>query len=49
MAKKKETSDKISKLASDVLAGRKKPTQAEVRSLAASALSQDVTKGKRKK
>jgi hypothetical protein len=43
MAKKpsKQTSSPISSLASDVLAGRKKPTDKEIRSLAASALSQD--------
>ncbi len=46
---KKQTSDKISTLASKVLSGKKKPTAAEARSLAASVLSQDETKGKRKK
>jgi hypothetical protein len=45
----KQTSDRISSLASDVLAGRKKPTPKEVRSLAGSALSSDETKGKRGK
>tara|TARA_R110002074_G_scaffold170005_4_gene332076 strand:+ start:105109 stop:105315 length:207 start_codon:yes stop_codon:yes gene_type:complete len=46
---KKQTSDKVSTLASKVLSGSKKPTAAETRTLAASVLSQDETKGKRKK
>jgi len=46
---KKQTSDAISTLASNVLAGRVKPTPAQVKKLAASALGQDETKGKRKK
>ena len=49
MSKKKETSNKLSTLASKVLSGTKKPTLAESRSLAASVMGQDVTKGKRKK
>jgi hypothetical protein len=44
---KKQTSNQTSSLASDVLAGRKVPTPAEIRRLAASALSQDEKKGKR--
>lgn len=46
---KKQTSDKIASLASDILAGRKKPTDKEAKALAASVLSQDEAKGKRKK
>lgn len=45
---KKQTSDKMSKLASAVLSGRKKPTAAESKKLAASVLAQDEKKGKRK-
>lgn len=45
---KKQTSNNLSKLASDVLSGRKKPTQAEIKKLAGSVLSQDETKGKKK-
>jgi hypothetical protein len=49
MAKKpkKQTSDRVSSIAGKVLAG-KKPTLAETKALAASVLSQDETKGKRK-
>jgi len=46
---KKQTSDKISKLASDILAGRKKATEQDAKLLAASVLSQDETKGNIKK
>lgn len=46
---KKQSSDKTSTLASKVLAGKKNPTQAEVKALAASVLSQDEKKGKRGK
>jgi len=42
---KKQSSPKISTLASGVLTGRIKPTPAQTRSLAASALSQDEKKG----
>lgn len=49
MPRKKETSDKMSTLASKVLSGTIKPTPAQSRSLAACVISQDVTKGKRKK
>ena len=45
----KQTSPRISSLASDVLAGRTKPTPKQVRSLAASALGQDQTKGQGKR
>ena len=45
----KETSPKVSSLASDVLAGRTKPTAAQTRSLAASVLSQDEKKGQKPK
>lgn len=50
MAKKptKETGDNLSSVAGKVLAG-KKPTAKEAKSLAASVLSQDETKGKKKK
>lgn len=47
MSGKKETSNKVSTLASKVLSGSVKPTPAQVKTLAASALSQDQTKGKR--
>lgn len=45
----RQTSPKVSTLASDVLAGRIKPTAAQVRSLAASALAQDQTDGQKPK
>jgi hypothetical protein len=45
----KQTSSKISSLAGQVLSGSKKPTPAEVRSLAASALAQDQTQGQQPK
>lgn len=50
MAKKhtKETGDRLASVAGKVLAG-KKPTSKEAKSLAASVLSQDETKGKKKK
>ena len=48
MAVKKQSSNETSSLAGKVLAG-KKATPQLVRSLAASALSQDETKGKRRK
>lgn len=44
---KKQTSNAMSSLASRVLSGDKKPTQADARRLAASVLSQDEKKGKR--
>lgn len=43
----RQTSPQISTLASKVLSGQVKPTQAQVKSLAASALGQDQTKGQR--
>jgi|LGVF01.2.fsa_nt_gb hypothetical protein len=46
---RKQSSSKVSTLASKVLSGSKKPTSKEVRTLAASVLSQDETKGQRKK
>ena len=46
---KKQSSDELSKLASDILAGRKEPTLKESKRLAASVLSQDETRGLRKK
>lgn len=45
----KQTSSTVSSLASDVLAGRVKPTAAQVKTLAATALGQDQTKGQKKK
>ena len=52
MARKKgggqrQTGNNVSTLASNVLSGRVKPTAKQIKSLAASALSQDETKGKR--
>ena len=44
---KKETSDKLSKLASDVLRGVVKPTPSQTRSLAGSVLGQDEHRGRR--
>lgn len=44
---KKQSSSKVSTLASKVLSGAKKPTQSEIKKLAASVLSQDETKGQR--
>ncbi len=43
----KQTSDAISQLASDILADRIVPTIEQIKSVAASALGQDQTKGKR--
>ena len=43
----KKTGNSVSTLASNVLAGRIKPTPKQVKRLAASALSQDEHKGKR--
>lgn len=44
----KQSSPKLSTLASRVLSGDKKPTPAESKRLAASVLSQDEKKGQRK-
>ena len=44
-----ETSSKISKLASDILADRIVPTIEQIKAIAASALGQDLTKGKKAK
>jgi hypothetical protein len=44
----KQTSSTVSSLASNVLAGRVKPTLAQIKKLAASALGQDQTKGQKK-
>ncbi len=51
MAKRpaKQSSSKLSTLASKVLNGSKKPTASDVRSLAASVLSQDEVKGQKQK
>lgn len=46
---RKQTSDELSSLASDILAGRKKPTKSDVNRLAGSVLGQDETPGPRKK
>jgi hypothetical protein len=45
---KKQSSDKISSLASKVLSGAKTPTKADAKKLAGSVLGQDEKKGKRK-
>ena len=45
----KETSQKISQLASDILADRIVPTVEQIKAIAASALGQDETKGKKAK
>ena len=45
---RRQTGNSVSTLASNVLAGRIKPTAAQSRRLAASALSQDETRGRRK-
>ena len=45
---KKQSSDKMSKLAAKVLSGNKKATQSDAKKLAGSVLSQDEKKGKRK-
>lgn len=45
----KQTSPSLSTLASNVLAGRVKPTQAQILSLAAGNLSQDQTPGQKPK
>ncbi|WP_164938861.1 hypothetical protein [Bradyrhizobium guangdongense] len=44
---KKQSSSKISTLASKVLSGDKKPSLADSKKLAASVLSQDEKKGQR--
>nr|WP_155755930.1 hypothetical protein [Rhizobium leguminosarum] len=44
---KKQSSSPISSLAGKILSGGKKATQADVKKLAASVLSQDEKKGKR--
>ena len=43
----KQTSDRLSTLASNVLSGAKKPTKTEINALAGSVLSQDQKKGRR--
>jgi hypothetical protein len=45
---KKQSSSKLSILASKVLSGDRKPSPAESKNLAASVLSQDEKKGQRK-
>jgi hypothetical protein len=45
----KQTTDAIAQLASDILHDRIEPTIEQIKSLAASALSQDQKKGKRNK
>ena len=44
---RKQTSDKMSKLASDVLSGRKTPTKDEILKMAGCILGQDETRGAR--
>lgn len=46
---KKQSSSKVSTLASKVLSGTKKPTAKDAKTLAASVLSQDETKGNKKR
>jgi hypothetical protein len=46
---RKQSTPPVSSLASKVLSGDKKPTTADAKRLAASVLSQDETKGQRKK
>ena len=46
---KKQSSPKVSTLASKILSGDKKPTAADAKKLAASVLSQDEKKGQGKK
>lgn len=43
----KQTTSKVSTLASKVLSGAKKPTVSEAKTLAASVLSQDEKKGQK--
>jgi hypothetical protein len=45
---KKQSSSKVSTLASKILSGDKKPTNTDAKILAASVLSQDEKKGQRK-
>lgn len=45
----RQTSSKVSTLASNVLAGRVTPTKAQINTLAASALGQDQKPGQRSK
>jgi hypothetical protein len=45
---KKQSSSKVSTLASKVLSGTKKPSLAQSKTLAASVLSQDEKKGQKK-
>ena len=46
---KKESTSKVSTLASEVLSGKKKPTGKEAKTLAASVLGQDEQKGQGKR
>ena len=46
---RKQTSDRVSTLASKILSGQKKPTARDVRTLAGSVLGQDEQKGKRRR
>jgi hypothetical protein len=45
----RQTSSTVSTLASKVLSGSVKPTASQIKTLAATALSQDQTKGQSKK
>ena len=49
LAPRKQSSSKASTLAGKILSGSKKPTLADTKTLAASVLSQDETKGQKKK
>ena len=46
---KKQSSSKVSTLASNVLSGKTKPTRKQTKTLAASVLSQDEKKGQKKR
>lgn len=44
----RQTSSKVSTIASGILSGKIKPTSAQMKTVAASALAQDQTKGQKK-
>ena len=46
---KKQSSPRVSSLASKILSGKKKPTAEDAKILAASVLAQDETKGQKRK
>jgi hypothetical protein len=45
---KKQSSSKVSSLAAQILSGEREPTPKDIRTLAASVLSQDEKKGQKK-